>query len=443
MAKMNRRAALRGVLGGAAVSVGVPFLDVFLDGNGAALAATGQRLPVRFGTWFWGCGITPSRFTPQMSGERYDLPADLAPIAVHRDKVSILSGFNVNLDGVPNTPHITGNLALRTGVPVPNENVAAATFDVLIADTIGAGTRFRSLEMSCLGAPHSYSYRTAGSPNPSEVSPVALYQRIFGEGFQDPNAASFTPDARTMVRQSVLSAVSDDRRALMHNLGVDDRQRMDEYFTSLRQLEQQLALQLEPPAPIENFQRPAMPGAAPLASEIDAVANTHRVMSGLLAAALACNQTRVFNMVFSDSASSLRRHGDTTSHHQLTHEELVNPELGYQEQSAFFATRSMEAWGVFIDALASVREGDGTLLDNCLVVAHSDCSLAKTHAVEGIPVLIAGRAGGRVRSGRHIEGNGDPITRIGLSVQQIMGVPIDQWGANSMQTGQTINELFV
>ena len=109
------------------------------------------------------------------------------------------------------------------------------------------------------GIDRSYSYRAAGSPNPSEVSPLRLYQRLFVDGFQDPNAAEFKPDPRTMARQSVLSAVQEDRRRLMREVGAEDRRRLDEYFSSIRQLEQQLALQLEPPAPVENFTMPKAP----------------------------------------------------------------------------------------------------------------------------------------------------------------------------------------
>lgn len=442
MATVLRRSILRGMMRGAAVGVALPFLDAFLDSNGQAVAATGQRLPVRFGTWFWGCGITRSRWLPTQLGPDYEMPVDLAPMAAHRANVAILTGFNVALDGVANSPHITGNLGLRTGVPVPDTSVKAPTFDVVISDQVGATSRFRSLEISCVGTPASYSYRSASSPNPSETSPATLYQRLFVDGFHDPNAGDFKPDPQTMARQSVLSSVTDDRKRLMRDLGAQDRRRLDEYFSSVRQLEQQLALELEKPAPIENFKKPDAPNTRTQNSEIDNVLETHRLMAGLLANALACNQTRVFNMVFSDSASTLRRAGDTTSHHQLTHEELSNPKLGYQEKAAHFATRSMEGWGAFLDALASVKEGSGTLLDNCLVVAHSDCSEAKVHGVDGIPVMIAGNAGGRVRTGFHMAGNGDPISRVGLTVQQIMGVQIDRWGERSMSTNRAVTEIM-
>jgi hypothetical protein len=442
MKKLNRRTVLRGALGGASIGVALPFLDLFLDGNGQALAATGQRIPVRFGTWIWGCGHIPERWVPTAEGKDYTLPPDLEPLAPYRGKLAILSGYDVKLDGVPNKPHITGCLGLRTGIPVPSENVRAPTVDVIIGDAISAGTRFSSIEVSTSGIQRSYSFRAAGSPNPSETSPVALYQRIFGEGFQDPNAATFTPDPRTMVRQSVLSAVAEDRKRIMRDVGVEDRRRLEEYFTSIRKLEDQLALQLQPPAKVENFTMPKAPPNTPMDSVVDNVMVTHRLMAGLLAKALQCNQTKVINVLLSDTTSNLRRAGSTTTHHTLTHEEPVNPKLGYQENVGWFAQQSMVAWKDFLDAMDGIKEGDGTLLDNCMIFAHSDCSIAKAHAVEGIPVMIAGRAGGRIRTGFHLAGKADPASRIGLTLQQAMGLQVEKWGVQSMETNRTITELI-
>jgi len=442
MKKLDRRTVLRGALGGATIGVALPFLDLFLDGNGRAMAATGKRIPTRFGTWIWGCGHIPERWVPTTEGKDYTLPADLAPLAPYKSKLAVLSGFDVKLDGVPNKPHITGCLGLRTGIPVPSENVKAATLDVMIGEAISPGTRFSSIEVSTSGIQRSYSYRAAGSPNPSETSPVALYQRIFGEGFQDPNAAEFKPDPRAMVRQSVLSAVAEDRKRVLKIVGAEDRRRLEEYFSSIRHLEDQLALQLEPPAKVENFTVPKAPPATTMDSEMDNVIVTHRLMAGLLAKALQCNQTRVINVLLSDTTSNLRRKGSTTTHHTLTHEEPVNPQLGYQEQVGWFAQQSMVAWKDFLDALAAIPEGDGTLLDNCAIFAHSDCSIAKAHAVEGIPMMVAGSGGGRIRTGFHLAGKADPASRVGLTLMQAMGLQVERWGVQSMETRRTITELL-
>src|SRR5690242_1355830 len=96
-AGLNRRAVLRGTLNGAAITVALPLLDCFLTANGNALASGGP-VPVRFGTWFWGCGMTPERWVPSKDGADYDLPAELKPFEGIRDRLNILSGFNVPLD---------------------------------------------------------------------------------------------------------------------------------------------------------------------------------------------------------------------------------------------------------------------------------------------------------------------------------------------------------
>jgi hypothetical protein len=187
---------------------------------------------------------------------------------------------------------------------------------------------------------------------------------------------------------------------------------------------------------------PAAPPSTAVDSEMTNVMATHKLMAGLLAKALQCNQTKVINVLLSDTTSNLRRAGSTTTHHTLTHEEPVNPALGYQEQVGWFARQSMLAWRDFLDAMAAIPEGDGTLLDNCLLFAHSDCSIAKAHAVEGIPMMIAGRAGGRIRTGFHLAGRADAASRVGLTVQQAMGLQVERWGVQSMQTNRTITELM-
>lgn len=444
MVKLTRRGMLRGVMNGAAVGVAIPLLDCFLDGNGQALAS-GAPIPARFGTWFWGLGITEDRWKPAKVGTDYEMPPELKPIEAYRDKITVLSGFDVILDGRPNLPHQSGGIGLRTGVAPATTASPAPSFDVLIADHIGSQTRFRSLELSATrDSRNSLSTRGEGSLNPAETSPVRFYTRLFGPEFADPNSAEFTPNPSIMARQSVLSGVADQRKALEARVGARDRQRLDQYFTALRQTEQQLALQLEKPAPLPACKIPSKPRETePTNNQIEFVIENHKVMAELLAMALACNQTRVFNMNFNNGASSLTRAGSTISHHQLTHEEQIDPKLGYQPESTWFVERCMEAFGVFVDTLGQFKEGDGTLLDNTLVVAHSETNFAKAHTVEGIPVILAGRAGGRVKTGMHISGGSTSATRVGLTVQQAMGLPVDTWGSGSMRTNKPISEIMV
>lgn len=444
MSRLSRRTILRGVVGGATVSVGLPLLDCFLDGHGEALAE-GAPIPVRFGTWFWGLGVTEDRWKPTKTGAGYDIPFELRPIAPYKDEITILSGFDVILDGKPNLPHNSGGIGIRTGIAPTSAALPAPSFDVLIADQIGGSTRFRSLELSSVRDPsNSLSGRGLGSLNPAESSPIAFYTRLFGPGFADPNAATFKPDPAVMARRSVLSGVSDQRKALEARVGVRDRERLDEYYTALRQTEQQLALQLQQPPPRAACAVPHMPpDTTPPNNEIEHVIDNHKVMARLLAMALACDQSRVFNMNFNNPASSLTKAGSTISHHQLTHEEPIDPKLGYQPESTWFVERCMEAFGVFVDTLGQFKEGDRTLLDNCLIVAHSETNFAKAHTVEGVPMMLAGRAGGKIRTGLHVDGGGSPASRVGLTVQQVMGVSTDGWGEGGLHTKKPISEVMV
>ena len=447
MSQWTRRNLLRGMMRGSAVVVGLPLLDLFLDGNGEALAS-GAPIPTRFGTWFWGCGVNTARWFPSQLGKGYDIKPELAPIAPYRDKVSVFSNFNCILDGKPNLVHWSGVMATLTGAAPLKGGVAGGTseqptIDCLISDHIGGGTRFRSLEMACTGQSGvSYSMRAGSTVNPSEVDPVQLYRRLFGAEFQDPNKAEFKPDPAVMLRQSVLSSVKDDREELLRSLGSADRQRVDQYFTSVRQVEQQLGHLLERPAPAEACVVGREPGKVELGPTWDVAMRTHDLLGQLAVMALSCNQTRVFNMALSIAGSNLRKAGDPVAFHELTHEEPIDEKLGYQPKSTFFIERNMETFASMLKMMDEVKEGAGTLLDNSLILATSESNFAKIHSVDNLPIMVAGSAGGKWKAGQHISGNGDPSSRVGLTIQQVLGMPITSWGDGAMQTAKPISEVM-
>jgi len=440
---LSRRSALKGVLQGARIAIGLPLLDAFLDVNGEAMAATGAPVPVRFGTWFWGLGVNPNRWFPSNAGPGYDLKPELAPIRDYAHKINVLGNFNVMLDGAPNLPHTSGGPAIRTGRALTAERgLPGESFDVTIGDQIGTRTRFRSLETSASGDPrNSLSGRGGGNLNPSEVSAAGLYQRIFGAGFKDPNSATFVPDPLVMARRSVLSSVTEQRQALDRAVGAADREKLDQYFTSVRQLENQLETELIKPEPLQACAVPGPVAERQVNAEIENVVTNHALMADLLVMALACDQTRVFNMMFNNGASSLTRIGSTITHHQLTHEEVLDNKLGYQPEATYFLTRIMEAWVYFVAALDRVKEGPRTLLDNTLVFAHSETEFAKFHTIDNIPMMTAGSAGGRLKTGIYVDGIGTPVSRVGLTLQQVMGVSVDRWGTQSMETNKPLSEI--
>ncbi len=440
----NRRRVLKGMLGGGAVTLGLPFLDCFLNTNGTALAATGAKLPKAFGTWYGGLWFNPGRWEPAAAGAIKEMAPELKALDKFKDYINVFSGLKVILDGRPSQPHATGIMAVVTGVvPRSREDaVNVPSIDVIVAEAIGTRTRFRSLEASGAGGASSFSRRSGSVTNPSEPSPAALYARLFGPDFRDPNSAEFKPDPMVMARQSVLSAVKDQRHDLEKNLGASGRARLDEYFTSVRQFEQQLTLQLEKPAPIEACSIPNKPDAADPSSEIETALTNHKLLSQLLAYAVACDQTRVINMNFSAGTSALRRAGSQMTHHIHSHEEPVDPKLGYQPETTWFSMRNVDAVSDMLTALSNIREGDGTLLDRMALYITTDTGFAKSHSVENIPVLTAGKAGGALKTGLHVQAGGDPASRVGLTLQQALGVPVNSWGVDGMSTSRTIVDVI-
>jgi hypothetical protein len=441
---VNRRTILRGMLGGTAVTVGLPFLECFLNPHGTALA-NGAPMPVRFGTWFWGLGMNKQIFLPAKVGFDFDLKEELAAIKPVKNYINLFSKYRIFTDNRPSLCHYTGWVVLRCGqAPTDKDSFPGESIDVTVADAIGGGTRFRSLEMTATGnKQNSFSFRSAQAVNPPEISPLAFYQRIFGSEFQDPSSPHFRPNPELMVRQSVLSAIREDGAQLNKTLGSADRARLDQYFTSLRGLEQRLALQLEKPRPAAACYIPTTPPEVPTTgTDADLVAERHNLMTDILVSALACNQTRVFNMAYSESSATTTKKGVPNSHHPVTHEEQLN-EHGYQPTHSWFIRRAMESWAYFVRALAAVREGDRTLLDNTLVFAHSDQETARLHTMDGIPMMTAGRAGGRIKSGIHVEAGSDSVaTEIGLTLMQAMGLEKHEWGSGSMKTVKVAHEIL-
>jgi hypothetical protein len=433
------------MLGGAAVTVSLPFLDCFLDSRGTALAA-GTALPLCFGTWFYGCGLNPGRWEPKTTGTNFDFGPEMQLLSAHQKKLNVYSRMSALLDGRPRAPHTVGPAAVVQGTTPPTADhafSAGPSVDALIADVIGRHTRFRSLEVSCTGNPNStHSKRTGSAMNPAEISPLALYTRIFGSDFQDPNGP-FTPDPAIMARRSVLSAVGAQTKSLMTQLGAADRAHLDQYFTSLRELEQQLDLQLQQPAPLAACTKPAKPEDTPVGTEVAQVTTNHRLFAKLLAHTLACDQTRVFNVMFTDGLSQLRFAGEANTQHLFTHEDPVDDKLGYQLNVAKFVPTIMQNFNILLTELDGIREGNGTLLDRMVVLAYTDSGYAKNHTTDNMPLLTAGGAGGRLKTGIHYAAaKGDPVTRVALTVQQALGVPIDRFGTDSNQSSKTITDVL-
>ncbi len=444
MKTLSRRRVLRGMLNGAAIAVSLPMLDCFLNANGTALAS-GAPLPVRFGTWGWGLGMSKIIFVPQKTGPDFDLPEEIACLAAVRDKINLYTNFNAMRDANPNLCHTTGWIILRSGnAPATTIARPGETIDVTVAKKIGTTTRFPSVTVSSTGDPRdTYSYESASSINSAEGSPLALYQTMFGSDYQDPNAKEFKPSSKILLRQSILSSVNEDAKRLMSEVGAEDRARIDQYFTGLRELENQLDRQLQKPEPREACVAVTAPKELKTGVDYQLVAERHKLFTDLLVMAVACDQTRVFNMTYSKSFASTTKPGYEKPHHTASHEEPVDAKLGYQPMVSWFLRRAFESWAYFVDAFSKVKEGDGTLLDNMLIYASTDQSFAKIHSIEGLPMFTAGRAGGKIKTGLHIDGGGTPGSRLGYTMMKSLGVDINSWGTQSNNTSKAIGEILV
>jgi hypothetical protein len=434
--KLDRRTVLRGAMGGAAVAVGLPMFECFLNSNGTALAATGAPLPVRFGTWFQHLGFIPGLWVPEKIGADYRHNSQLQVLNEFRDRTNIFSGLRYSLDGRPHETHTSSVQIATTGI----YGGGGPSFDSSVADVIGARSRFRSLEVSLYGSRRSLSRRSATSLNPAEPSPAALYSRIFGAEFQDPNAADFKPDPVIMARQSVLSPISERRQTLEKKLSAADRRLMDEYFTGLREMEQKLSQSLEKPAPMPSCSVPDQVKEAKPGTVIDDVAVNAALFGRLLAYAMVCDQTRVFNVDL--GSQGLRHAGSTFTWHTATHEEATDSKLGYQKEVYNFIASGNKIFAEFLRTLDGVKEGPSSVLDRTIVVWQTDHGDARTHSLENVPLLTVGSAGGRFKTGLHIAAPADPYSRVALTVQQAMGVPISSWGDRSNQTSKTFTEML-
>jgi hypothetical protein len=433
------------MLSGAAVAVGLPILDCFLNDNGNAFAGTKEALPPCFGTWFWGLGLGDGNWQPKSVGVDYDMPRQLAALEPFRKKMVLFSGMHVFLDGHSNNTHFTGVRGHQTGNLTGNATDYGGSVDTIISSLIGNKTRFRSIEVSCDHNPRStWSAPLDGDRNPSEISPLALYTRIFGPGYADPNSGTFTPDPNVMLRKSALSAVADETQQLLKVVGTADRQRIDKYFSSVRALEQKLAIQLEPPEPMAACTKPeAISHDAPRTAICrDAMAN-HELFGKLLVHALACGQTRVFNLCVTEGMSGLHRNpDDTTDHHGYSHEERVDPTLDLQPNCFWFTEQYMKALHDMLVEFDSIKEGDATLLDRTLVFAFTDHGEPRIHSVLNYPFMLFGTACGRIKTGVHIRAQGDAATRVGLTVQRAMGVQVETWGTESNRVTSAFTEIL-
>ena len=431
---INRRTLLKGLLGGAAISIGLPPLECFINANGTAYAGGGTSFPKRFGVFFWGNGVLPARWDPTTEGTGYALSPQLMPLAALKPDMTIISASRVLTTN--SSPHLSGPAGLLTGDALSGGTVTRPSIDQVLAQAIGGETRFRSLEIGIQRSDNSYSFSGPNQINPPETSPRAFFNRLFGAGFRMPGEMT-TADPRVRLRRSVLDAVGGQAGDLRNRLGTADRIRLDQPLEGIRGLERQIARLEENPPSLAACRRPDMPPEA--YADIDGrpqMSAISHAMADLMAMALACDQTRVFFNMYSQSVNNTLFPGAPAGHHQLTHDEP-----GEQPMVDAIVRLIMSDLAYFLSALRGVPEGDGNLLQHSIVLCTTDCSYGKSHSIDDYPMILAGSAGGALATGRHIAARGENSSKVMLSILRAMGVRATEFGVGAGRTMDGLSAL--
>lgn len=431
----TRRTLLRGLLGGSAVAISLPVLECFLDANGAAFA-DGSSFPRRFGLFFWGNGTLPHRWTPKGVGEgdAWQLSDQLAPLAPVKDLISVVSGLEVRVNN--EIPHYSGAAGFLSGhAPLGEEGdntFAAASIDQVIAAEIGGETLYRSLEFGAYPG-NGLSYTGPHSSNPPESSPHAFFERLFGTGFVVPGDEPVI-DPRLGLRRSVLDAVMDQTADLRARVGAADAERLDQHLSGIRDLELRLARMQQNPANLESCGLPVEP---PPDEVIATLSERQRLLADLAVMALACDQTRVFSDYFTHPVHNYVMPGTNAGQHQLTHDELDPQPMVHDT-----VLQAIEEFRYLVEALAAVPEGDETLLDHCAILATSDISLGRTHALDEFPIVIAGRSGGALKNGLHYRSETrENASTVMLSLIRAVGIVASSFGGDEAMATEGLGAI--
>lgn len=433
MAAMNKPLSRRAILRGLGAAVSLPWLDAMVP---AFASPSSSAAPLRLAFVYVPNGILMNQWTPAADGPNFELPRILAPLGPHRENVLVLSGLAQNTGrplGDAEGDHARASATYLTGVhPKKTDGAgicAGISVDQVAASHIGNSTRFPSIELaledgrmvgdcdtgySCAYS-NTLSWRTPTTPLPPEVNPRAVFERLFGA--IDENPADRLKRRRN--ETSILDYVLDDARRLAAQLGSSDRGKMDEYLTSVREIERRIQVaETDGAQPDPSIDKPTgvpadFPGYA-------------RLMFDLMAAAFQTGATRVstFMLGREGSTRTYREIGISDAHHPITHHR-GNAEL--IEKVARINVYHMEQFAYFLAKLKSTTDGDGTLLDHSMIVYGGGLSDGNAHDHGNLPVLVAGKSGGQ-----HITYRTEtPMNNLHLALLDRMGVRIDSLGDSS------------
>ncbi len=421
---------------GAAISL--PFLDAMTP----AFASVAPS-PVRAAWFYVPNGIDMRNWTPRAEGPLTELPSILAPLDPMKRDILILSNLTANwgrplLAGAGD--HGRACAAYMTGMEVHRTAGAdlkvGVSADQIIARAIGDKTKLPSLEIgleearqagncdngySCAYC-YNMAWRTESQPLPPISDPRQLFERLFGTDIAEPPAAHAR---RMMMRQSILDQVMDDAQKLESNLGPDDRRKLDEYLSSVREIERQVERAEKDSAVDPGIERPyGVPPEFP---------DYFSLMADMLLAAFKADITRV-STVMIGREGSVRPYpeiGISDGHHPLTHH---RGNLEMLDKVRQINSLHLKLFADFLTKLKATKEGDSNLLDQSMIVYGSGLSDGNSHMHDQLPTVLAGRGGNFISPGRHIIYQREtPVCNLFATMAEHMGARAEHFGDSTYQ----------
>lgn len=442
----------RTFLRGAGALLGLPMLEAMgrltpeasPSASAAAVPTRDVQAPVRLACIYFPNGVWEKNWFPNEQGADYPLPFALEPIAAHRQQVLVFSGLDKKHshggDG-----HYAKTANFLTGLHVRKTagkdiDVGSASLDQVCAKQIGHLTPLPSLELgvdpvvsgidSVVGYTRLYgcyiSWRSPGAPVAREIDARLAYERLFGvlRARRNPGDRRREED-----RQALLDLVLEDAHRLRGRLGRDDQYKLDEYLDAVRDVERRLEFFAQPDPRTWRPESQPEDIAAPKGAPGDHQEHV-RLMLDLIALAFWTDSTRISSFMFANDVSGKNFGqlvpGTGGSHHEFSHHQ-DKPEK-YEPYSKINRWHC-EQLAYLLNKLASIREGDRTLLDNSMVLFGSSMSDGNRHDPSNLPILLAGGGGGTIQSGRHIASpKGTPLCNLYVSMLEKMGTPTESFG---------------
>ena len=436
---LSRRTLLKGL--GAAVAL--PVLDSMLATHSLGVAAekavaAGKGVPTRLAFVFQPNGVIQSAWFPKTPGEQFELVESLEALESHRSEVMVISGLaqdNGRAKGDGPGDHARSASTFLTGahpVKTAGANIKVGmSADQWVASKIGHLTRMPSLEIgiepgrssgncdsgySCAYS-NSVSWKSESTPMAKEINPRSVFERLFGGEENDPAVRA----KRAAYRKSVLDVVAGDATKLKEKLGQTDRQKLDEYFTSVREIETRIEQ-------AETRARETRPDIE-IPKGIPKDGRDHlRLMYDLLMLAFRTDSTRVATFMVGNAGSNKTYPmvNVNEGHHELSHHRNEADKMDKLKRIDKF---QIEQFAYFLQQMKSFKEGEGTLLDHSLVMFGSGLGDGNAHSHHNLPIIFAGRGGGTVKPGRFLKIEKEtPLNNLFLSCFDRMGAKSDSFG---------------